>query len=63
MLFFSIQNTGSSQSSYSMSLDEFNYLEEMLLPNSPAGCGALEHDLTSLYGLLPEGEPAWILTV
>jgi hypothetical protein len=40
-----------------MSLDEFNYLEEMLLPNSPAGCGALEHDLTSLYGQLPEGKP------
>jgi hypothetical protein len=48
------QNSGSAQT-YSLSLDEFNYLEEMLLPNSPAGCGALEHDLASLYAPLPEG--------
>lgn len=52
----STKNGGASQS-YTLSLDEFNYLEEMLLPNNPAGCGALEHDLTSLYGPLPEGQP------
>jgi hypothetical protein len=39
-----------------MSLDEFNYLEEMLVPNSPTGCGALEHDLSSLYAALPDGK-------
>jgi len=38
-----------------VSLDEMNYLEEMLIPNSLAGCGALEHDLARLYSKLPDG--------